>query len=1495
MTAGGSSVGLCLARMAIGWLVLEASLSRGQDWHPPEPVDQPWRVFSLLADSGLSQKNLFDISFRRTSGVGGSYHVWIAASDGLYESDGYSWRRYTQADGLPSNFIRCILVTRQGQVWVGTDQGAGVFDGHSFSTMGSERGLAGPNLRRIYEDPDGTLWFCSDSWPRGEASGGIAYLRNGEWRAYHRSDGLPSEYVVNYFRDSQGRQFAVTLAGLAQRNGDRWVTVITPPADPTMNWSAGCMAESAQQGLLFSIGREVFRWRDGAWHLEPIRDYHEHGICATSDGRILGGRSIDETRHALMEWTPGGWKQVSATYLVPRRYHEVIREAPDGSIWLLGYDCLVRWQRLQSDWEEFGELGLPQLVDAHGGIWFGRLRVENLNTPPTRLRDGVWTRFTDVYDDLAADAAGGVWGWNSREAVYWSGTNETRVLASQAGLESLVKGQLDSQGSFWVVGLDRDRHNAVSFRQNGTWRVRSLPELKGQVVARTICGGSNGIWMLVNPPDETQPQILAEVGLDFISQVAVPRRMVSRFRGGIYADPWNSVWLFGSAGLYRWRRGATEGFLEITNVPAREVFACERRGDELWFACTASTGGKSGLTRWKSEQWTTWERSASTDLSQASDGTLMLGGKDSLSIFPTGPDPAPITLAVPGDTLIRRAAKDHQGRYWLGDIRRTFRFSPDRVPPDTRFSLTQSNLLAGDALRVSALAFERFCPRGHRSDYRFSWRLDQSAWSDFISSNTWEIGTRELASGRHRLEVRAMDAGLDVDPTPSATDFNVYPVPIQSRIWFLPALAGISLALLASVFVAWRAKLRLARHALELESKVRDRTAELQRELVQRKEMAEVLRVTEERFSKAFRSSPTALAIWRLSDHRLIEVNDAFAALSGYSTGELLGRTIAELGLRTGETTEGDAGANEARQKEVDLRDKSGSLRRVLESTERISVAAEPCVLATLVDITERSRAQAALVESEEKFRQLASHISEVFWLTDVERQRMIYVSPGYETIWGRSCQSLYESPRDWINAIHPEDRERVMKLALTDQSSEVFDVQYRVVRPDGSVRWIHDRAFPIRDGSGRIYRVAGLAADTTDRRQLEDVVRQAQKMEAVGTLAGGIAHDFNNILAAIVGYCELMRLELRPGQPALESVQQIRTACDRAKGLIQQILAFSRPEAYSRKVTSLQTITAESIGLLRATLPAGVELHRSVAEDTPPVLADANQIHQVLVNLCTNAWHAMEAEQGRIELDLRRVVLTPQQAAQLPGLRSGVFARLSVSDSGRGMEEEVMRRIFEPFFTTKPPGKGTGLGLSVVHGIMRNHDGAISVESRRGVGTTFHLYFPGVGSLPDLSAPPRVTEPATGRGQRILYLDDEEVLVTLATRILTRLGYAVSGFTSATEAVEAFRGAPRSFDVVVTDMNMPGASGLQVADSLLKIRPDIPVVLSSGYLTDEIQLHAQRIGIRKVLYKPNTMVELGASIHAIVGQLTGSRAGSSTRVGESTATGEPLGRQPQP
>lgn len=533
-------------------------------------------------------------------------------------------------------------------------------------------------------------------------------------------------------------------------------------------------------------------------------------------------------------------------------------------------------------------------------------------------------------------------------------------------------------------------------------------------------------------------------------------------------------------------------------------------------------------------------------------------------------------------------------------------------------------------------------------------------------------------------------------------------------------------------------------------------------------------------------------------------------------------------------------------------------------------------IVITFVDVTARKRIQEDLRRSEERLRLILQGSNDAPWDWNLQTGELFH-APRWWRMLGYEPDALPVSQRLWETLIHPDDLDAVkaeMALHLRE-GPDAYVSTFRFLHVDGHAVPIESRGFISRDAEGRAVRISGVNTDLTERRkaeaermQLEAQLRESQKMESIGTLAGGIAHDFNNILGAILGNAGLAKAELQPSHPAMPSLDQITKAASRARELVQQILAFSRRQPQALKNQALRPLIQESLALLRATLPASVTLGARLLDEPVVVHADAAQLQQVVVNLCTNAWHALHGEVGRIEVGLDCVNWHGQEPHALAGLPAGRYAHLWVEDTGVGIDKTVMQRIFEPFFTTKPVGSGTGLGLSVVHGIVVAHHGAITVDSIPNHGSIFHVYLPlAAGAVQETSeAEPTLSHMSVeGGGQRVVYVDDDEIMNLMVDRLLSRSGYQVKAFQDPRLAVDYVGRHPDDVDLVVTDFNMPGMTGLDVARAVNALPGVVPVIIATGYISDELVTQADALGVRALLQKENTLEELGGLVRQIL------------------------------
>jgi len=505
-------------------------------------------------------------------------------------------------------------------------------------------------------------------------------------------------------------------------------------------------------------------------------------------------------------------------------------------------------------------------------------------------------------------------------------------------------------------------------------------------------------------------------------------------------------------------------------------------------------------------------------------------------------------------------------------------------------------------------------------------------------------------------------------------------------------------------------------------------------------------------------------------------------------------------------------------------------------------------------DITERKQA-------EEEIRQQARLLDLAPALVRDKDNRIALWTRGAERLYGYSQEeALGRSSHELLRTVFPK---ALAEIEKTLNSEGVWEGELEHRTRDGNRVIVASQWVLHRDVKGRPSRVLEVNADITALKRAEALQMRSQKLEAIGTLAGGIAHDFNNILSAINGSASLAISQFPPDHPVQACLVEIEKAGARAADLVRRILTFSRPQDQNTHAQALVPVVEEALKLVRATLPAMIEIRTEFETDLPKALIDATQIYQVIVNLATNAAHAIGDKPGLIEVKLDERSVTEEEILLYSDVQAGNYVRLQVSDNGCGMDAATVERIFDPFFSTKPTGKGTGLGLSVVHGIVTAHHGVLKVYSEPGRGTTFHIYFPAVK---EAAAPvqPAEREVVPGRGERILFVDDEGVLLFVGTMTLEQNGYKVTGAPNGEAALKELLQNPDAYDAVITDLSMPGMSGLQLADQVRSFKIDIPVILTSGYINPEDQAKADKLGIRAVLTKPVKAKELLATLASV-------------------------------
>jgi PAS domain S-box-containing protein len=517
-------------------------------------------------------------------------------------------------------------------------------------------------------------------------------------------------------------------------------------------------------------------------------------------------------------------------------------------------------------------------------------------------------------------------------------------------------------------------------------------------------------------------------------------------------------------------------------------------------------------------------------------------------------------------------------------------------------------------------------------------------------------------------------------------------------------------------------------------------------------------------------------------------------------------------------------------------------------------------------DMTPRKQAEKDLRENEEKYKQLVNHAPAGIYEVDFSTGKLVSANDVMCEYTGYTKNELLN-----MNALDLLTEESQIKLLdrmdkLSKGDKVAGSVEYKAKTKEGREFWIliNERHFYDKNGIAQSAMV--VAHDITELKQaekeketLEKQLQQAQKMEAIGTLAGGIAHDFNNILSIIIGYTELILMNGNVQDEVRQNLKEVFNASKHARDMVKQILAFSRQSKYERKPIQVAHIVKEAIKLLRASLPTTISIHQHIEKNIDIIEADPTQIQQVMMNLCTNAAHAINEKDGVLEISLSNIELDQMASAKIPDLKPGSYLKLSVSDTGHGIHPSVHKKIFNPYFTTKEKGKGTGLGLAVVQGIIKSHKGAINVESDVGKGATFHVYLPTIQREISMA---EVESTVLPMGQeRILLVDDEQPLVEIGKQMLERLGYTVAARTSSIEALELFKMQPDRFDLVITDIVMPNMTGDKLAENMLGIRADIPIILCTGYSEKFTRRQASDMGIQSFLMKPLVMRDLANTV----------------------------------
>ena len=630
-----------------------------------------------------------------------------------------------------------------------------------------------------------------------------------------------------------------------------------------------------------------------------------------------------------------------------------------------------------------------------------------------------------------------------------------------------------------------------------------------------------------------------------------------------------------------------------------------------------------------------------------------------------------------------------------------------------------------------------------------------------------------------------------------------------------------------------------------LEQRVAERTHELQ--------------ASEEKYRQLFNTVSDAIMLFEAETKKIVDVNDAGLRMYDYTKDEFLKLRHSDITAELKKSAEAIKQLLDGEITEIPLmyhKRKDGMVFPVEISTGTFKWKDRQIVCGVIRDIAERKRFE----EERSRLATAIEQASESIIISD-RSGTIQYINPAFEQLSGFSREDIIgQNFRILKSDIHDEDFYNRMWETLLHGLVWSGHITNRM--KDGILREFETRISPVKDSSGEIINFVSVNRDVTHEKALETQLQQVQKMQAIGTLAGGIAHDFNNILASVIGYTELALDDAKNGTLQRANLREVLIAGNRAKELVKQILAFSRQADQEQKPFRLKFVVKEALKLLRASMPATIEIEQNI-QSNGLVMGDSTQFHQVLMNLCTNAAHAMEDKGGLLTVSLSDVDLDSDFIFNHPDLKPGAYINLTVADTGDGIPPTVLKKIFDPFFTTKEIGKGTGMGLSVVHGIVHSHGGTVYVYSEPGKGSTFKVFLPAIDQR--LEPEDIIEEPIPSGTERILFIDDEPAIVNMGKQILSSLGYDVVTRTSSIEALELFKAQKGRFDLVITDMTMPHMTGEKLVKELRQIRLDIPVILCTGFSSKIDEKKAMAMGIRAFISKPILKREIAEKIRTVL------------------------------
>lgn len=1140
-----------------------------------ELTDRPWQVTILTDDAGLAGRYVFDLVFEPDG------TAWVAASGGLRRYDGYGWETFSTNAGLPSSFVRSVLRTRDGVLWVGTDQGAGVFDPErrKFDRRGSERGLAGPSVRRMFEDPDGTIWFCSDRWPEVTSTGGLTSWKDGVWTRYGVAEGLPSQDVMEYLRDSRGRQYAATTQGMVEREGARWRPLPEPGLpEGTVFWALGEAEDGTVLAQTSDAQRSIYALQDGRWSVVRTNVL---ALFATGAGEVYVTDSEGQgDAIRLLQWEDGVLVPIASTRSHPNfAAIQQARLAPDGAVWLAGRSWLARWQVAGGEWASYEGLPRPRLLDPQGTVWFGDSQGvvcwsgSGFVTVPG-ARGPVW-----------ADGSDGVWTRTESGLVWIAGSRRTVYADSVTGMRQVERGLPDVRGGMWFQGRGADDRCVVARFDGEQWSKVWLGDLASLEVRAAEADLGEGIWLVFRDRSGRSYE-LGRVREDRIELEPFAGGKPPLSNPGLAIDH-HGCWLYGFAGLYHLPADRSTGWRRVEELASRGFVSHASSGGASIFLFLEDDSGQPGVALYRQGRWEQRPvvlRAPVVVRHQVMDSSVLFGSQGGFNILRPEQQEEPSFVPLPVDTTVTALVQDREGSVWLGTTAGVLRFQPGTDPPRTELRASASEIQREGTLHVGLRAVKRWAPASAQSAAQFSWRVDGGQWSRFSRATTVAVQGKDVAPGTHRFEVRAMDAVGRTDARGAALVFRVFPTPLERRPWFRLTIVGIAGLVLLLAAIAWgrarqtaaaNAALRLEverrqeaevglqqAHGL-LEHRVEQRTQQLSRanalllrEIAERKQTQQALEESEMRFRSIVQQSSDVITLLS-PDSQITYISPQSKRILGYRPEELVGKAAMSF------------------IHEDDLPRMQQALRRVVEGatlgiptefrfhharghwvylealgTNLLKHPGIHGLLVTIRDVTERNLTQEALRQKTEELDQFFTVALDLLCIADLDG-RFRRLNPQWEQVLGYPLSEL-EGGR-FLDLVHPDDQASTQAVVgeLASRKAVVnFVNRYRC--RDGSYRWIEWRSTPAGD---RIY---AAARDITDRKRVEEALRESMgRLQTVVTGAPIVLYSFdrNGVFTLSEGK-GLSGLGLRPGQIVGQSVFEVYGDQPKAIAALRRALA---------------------------------------------------------------------------------------------------------------------------------------------------------------------------------------------------------------------------------------------------------------------------------------------------------------------------------------------------